>query len=626
MSSIDKGIEQTVRRTGRNIRITRRGNYIVGLIKGEQIFSIKDRYGYINESEIAEINNGIKNYDKAVKERQERENKETYRLLNNNIANKKNEIKNEINSKKNLFDDSNNHLKIIKNKLDNIQNMMPILDISILIDEHNQMINGLEKEKASFLQKSQKLNKEILDISNSVKENDKIDNYNTLNNKCSKLNSRIDVNISLYDIEKIQKKIEEINNAITSIVIIKQNINELSKFNDETLVITEEVTARLKEIKVTSLDDIKKIFQLLKNATDKVESVITNSQNKDDIKNLDKLFNSLKNLDNIINISINSTYKIKDYRDDIVRKTQEVIYGFEQLKQQEFTTCSMLRINQVLNRCSRILTENIVGQDVLEELINLKNELYSINNLDNLHKNEYMDYCTIVNDLISYGISKENIPNFNANDYAKQKRELAIMLNNAIRESEKSNMIITDLKARSVMEKMGYELFYKVGDKDDYIIESLYTKKGYDGVLWQIITLSDGSISRRIIGVNKGTTQTDLQSIKEVAHEMETLHEPEKFLQEYNEAVGGGITVTNAVDYNSVDSDQVIITNGYHYLNSDALKLYEEKVKDSSTKKTTISQKVKARQVVTTAQNTIRSTTNNLQNLARRSQNVSHAH
>ena len=71
MSSIDKGVEQVVNQLGRNVRVERRGNNIVGIMDGEVIFSMPDRWGYINESEKDIIRRGIENHEQAQRRRQE---------------------------------------------------------------------------------------------------------------------------------------------------------------------------------------------------------------------------------------------------------------------------------------------------------------------------------------------------------------------------------------------------------------------------------------------------------------------------------------------------------------------------------------------------------------------------
>ena len=72
MSSIDKGVEQVVNRMGRNVKVEKRGNTIYGVMNGEVIFSLADRYGYINSSEEAIIRDGIRRYDMEEKQRRER--------------------------------------------------------------------------------------------------------------------------------------------------------------------------------------------------------------------------------------------------------------------------------------------------------------------------------------------------------------------------------------------------------------------------------------------------------------------------------------------------------------------------------------------------------------------------
>ena len=55
MSSIDKDVINHVRVSSPDIVISNEGGYIVGQIRGQEVFRLRDRIGYLNDRESAVI-------------------------------------------------------------------------------------------------------------------------------------------------------------------------------------------------------------------------------------------------------------------------------------------------------------------------------------------------------------------------------------------------------------------------------------------------------------------------------------------------------------------------------------------------------------------------------------------
>ena len=324
-----------------------------------------------------------------------------------------------------------------------------------------------------------------------------------------------------------------------------------------------------------------------------------------------------------------STYTAIDHRSEIEANATEVLKGFSALLSKEYTTCDKDRINEVITRLESILAGADKSESVLRETERLGDELKGYVQADENHKTEYMEYLEIVKSLSEYGIDSSEIEEFSPKAYTRQKQMLASRLAQARREFEHTQLIITDMHVKNVMDEMGFELFSSVGDADGYVREALYTKRGYDGVLWQTVIYANGSVVRRVIGVNKGETETDVEYVKEVAAEMEQAGDPETFIVKFRDATGSDIAVNSAVEHDSENVDEAIERNGFHYLRGKALESYQkfvEKPGEEQSVRTTQSRVGKPRQKRIVQGSAVRSSQEQLQRAVAQSRAMSHAH
>lgn len=605
MSSIDKGVEQVVNRLGRNVRVVKFGSTIYGYMNGEVVFSLADRYGYINDREEQIIRDGIRRYDEEARRRRERQEaerrareeairrareeaerqrremleRERRQALSDAraaVSAKRNEAQSAMNKRSRLSEQVNNSATQRRNAIASLSKLSPMLDFSALTrrsaEEERKQRAVVEQEVSKCRQTLQEVEK----LSALVTDGKTTEEYQSLAQRCRKITVAPTGDSSVYENGKFLSEISDIQAVVRELSPAIRQLQELQNEEGEVGIIAKESLRSISSLTVGNVSDLTEIATIVESRLSKITESVESGRISEKVGKLSYLQGAISACKKTRELAANSTYTANDYRDEIVQKAYGVLAGFQQLAEQEFTTCSKLRLGQVADRLETILVEG-KGENVLAEVEKLGSELTEYTESDKLHVSEYEEYKTIVQKLKDYGVPAEEIEAFDVKNYTQQKRELSARIFQERREFEKSQLIMTDMHVKSIMEEMGYEQFSTIGDAEGYVRESLFTKAGYDGVLWQVITYANGSVTRRVIGVNKGETQTDVAYVKEVAAEMERNNDPQEFITKFQEATGSTIAVTEAVEHDSEDAEEAIKRNGYHVLSGEALELYERK-------------------------------------------------
>ena len=606
MSSIDKGVEQVVNRLGRNVRVVKHGSTIYGYMNGEVVFSLADRYGYINDREEQIIRDGIRRYDEEQRlrrERQEaerrareeairrareeaerqrremleRERRQALAAAKNAVTEKKNQVKAALNKKTELSNAVNNAAMDRRNRISALSKLSSELDFSALTrrsaEEERKQRAAMDQEIA----KCRETMKEVEQLSALITDNKTTEEYNALARRCSQITLSVSKEGVSYENNKLLAELTEVESGVRTLAPALTRLREMQLEGGEVGIIAKEALSNVSSLTISSAEELSEVTRIVESRLEKITEVVQTNKMSEEIGKLAYLQGALAACTKTQELVGKSTYTANDYREEITEKAHSVMQGFQQLSQEEFTTCSTVRMRNVVERLETILNEG-KGDKVLAEVERLESELAEYVQSDKLHAEEYAEYKQIVQRLKEYGVPAEEIAAFDANNYVEQKRELSLRVFEERREFEKSQLIVTDMQVKSIMEEMGYEQFSTVGDAEGYVRESLFTKAGYDGVLWQVITYANGSVTRRVIGVNKGETQTEVAYVKEVAAEMEANGDPEEFITKFREATESDISVTEAVEHDSENADEAIERNGYHYLQGEALQLYEAKV------------------------------------------------
>lgn len=649
MSSIDKGVEQVVSQLGRNVRVERRGSTIVGIMNGEVIFSMADRWGYINESEKQIIRDGIRRYDEEQRRRQEQaaaerrareeairraqeeaerrrkeaERQEALRAARAQIEARRSEASAAVARRSASANGVDEAARARKNALSGVASLCRSLDLSSLTAESTRM----EKEARSYWEAQQaearRTLAEIDAIAASLTSSATVEQSRAAADKCSKVKLPSGTpTASGYDNSKFLSEVEAVRRAVSEMAPVIARLEGLASGSGRSATVAKEALSHVKGHPVRTASDVAALAGMLEGRLEEIVDIAEAAAATEEANKLAEMQGSLAAVRRVQSFAAESHYTEKDHREETVETATRALEAFRQLSEAEYTSVSQTRLEQVRARLEEIVAGDASSESVLRECESLVAEAAEWKEKDRRMAPAYEEYRALVEQLLEYGASSEDIGAFDPAGYAEQKQELLAAIRHERREFERSQLIVSDMQARNVMEEMGYELFSTVGDAQGYVREALYTRPGYEGILWQIITCADGSVKRRIIGINEGDTQTDPAYILEVAAEMEASHDPEEFLRRFGEASGSKLAVTAAVDHDSEDALEAVYRNGYHYLPEAARALYHSRVQVIRQNK--VVQPAK-RQVRAAASTAIGSTSSALQEECRRQQQAANA-
>ena len=608
MSSIDKGVEQVVSRMGRNVRVVKRGNVIYGYMNGEQVFSLADRYGYINDREEEIIRDGIRRYDEEERRRRERreaerrareeairrareeeerrrretleaERRQAIANLKKAAEDKRREVNGAISRRQEAAKAVETAAEKRRKAIDMMSKKSGGLDFSALLQRSAQTAARQRTAAESETQKFRKTGAELEGLTSQIKDGMTTEQANELLKRVRKVSlPALSGEDAGYENGKFAEELSQMESGLNELSPALARLKESQNESGETGIIAREAIKTLSVQSIGGAEDLADLSAAAEKRLSKIVEIVENNRTAEEVGKLSYLHGAVAACKKTQTMTAKSTYTAQDFRGEIVQKATAVLAGFRKLNEGEFTTCTQTRYKQATERLESILIGEGAGERVLAEVEKMSAELDGYQADIRLHAGEYEEYKALKARLIGYGLDEREIPAFDAKGYARQKQEFTARLAYEKREFEKSQLIMTDMHARSAMEQMGYEQFASVGDAEGYVREALYTKSGYDGVLWQVISYANGSVSRRVIGVNKGDTQPDKEYVKQVAAEMDEKGDQQRFLQLFQEGTGSQLRVTEAVEHDSEDADEAIERNGFHYLQGEALRLYEERV------------------------------------------------
>ena len=608
MSSIDKYIEDIAFRLDKSVKVEKIGNTIYGYKGGEQIFAIADRYGYANSDDERIVREGIRRYDErealkeAEKEEMRRAREEALRKAREEAERIRREqqeaqrqmarsnLREEIRQKKEEL--SRSRSIALKNEETVLQSMQirrdavaNLISLSSRFDfsqyENRNLVDGERQSQqassyTSFcdqaLSKIQAIDSASTDSLTTAEYNSLINDVRAVSIPVAQMGNIAYENLSFVEeIEEVKKRVKTILPAI-------QELERLSSQDNEVGIIATEALDAIKSESIGNAEDFVEISQIATGRLARISRVAADAEIASRISEISFMRGILSDGGETSVIFATSTYTSTDRRSEIVSNALQAIEGYRALITADYTTCTKERINEVTQRLESIISGSEKSEEVLDETERFISELRGYENADRNHRAEYEEYLTTVEALKEYGIDLAEIEAYSPNSYTQQRRILANKLSQARREFEYSRLLITEMHVKNIMEEMGFDLFSSAEDVGGNVRETLYTRRGYDGVLWQVIVCADGSVNRSIIGVNKGETETDIEYIKEVAAEMEQNEDPRKFLTKLCDATQSrsSCKVTSAVEYDSEDADEVIRANGFHYLEGDALRSYEK--------------------------------------------------
>ena len=539
MSSIDKYVVSEAKKYNSNVQVVNRDGYITGTLNGTVVFRIADRHGFLNDSERNKIRETMQSYERRERERREQE--ERLRLMREEqrkkavkaaMASIESKI-NELNrSRADAMSNRNNVPQITYSK-----ELLGGFNVSALENRINAVKNAYTSAY-NEVDRSYANAKATLDrLKSSVTNSTSLEVAQNKQAEALRVRCSFAVDSSaMSNIVKLRNEIMVIENSARSVNAMLTRLKSATKGEMEL-----EVTRLLnstREYDITSAEAIKslverveqQLIQIKANQAGKISSELQESLNA-----IDAAINESRTLQLQIQ---EATYEIKSFEEEIKAEQSNIRAAIDAMRAAEYTTCSeeeFARLESFLMESNgatdeealkeaRRYSELCTSYAAEDERFHLQYEVYK----KAIQRMSQLPGCNILDELT---FDVKNGVEGATNQLARLcEKELEWELANA-----KATTELHLAMADDIMTEMGYSLVVcDRGEESDMASVSYYTKKGWDGVVMQIVATENG-LERKLIGVSKDGQRTEPQRIIEIAQRMEQEKEPLVFLQKLDE-------------------------------------------------------------------------------------------
>lgn len=537
MSSIDKYVVTEAKKYDSRVQVENSNGYITGRINGEVVFRIQDRYGYLNDSEEAKIRSAMTNYQNQ--ERIRREQEERMRRLREEQRQQE-----------------------IANARSSIARKEAELERAILqarqrseapqITYNRQVLNGFNLGKldariaearraytASFSENERKYENAKANLARIKSTIASCATAEEARRRQSDI-SRIQCNFSLdssaiSEINKLKNEVSTIESSARTITSMLAKLKNTPHDDNIGSKITRIVNS-ISSYDITSAEDVKGILQRIESALVDIKVSEAGKISADMEKSLNAIDAAIAESKQLQIQIEQATYEVKSFEQEIEKEREEIRNLIAELRTAEYTTCTeevFARMESFLEEsngateehtlelaqkhrelCTRVLTE--------DETYHLAYEIYK-KAMERL--SERMGGPVIEEQVFDIRNGKQGVLN--------QLQRLCDIETKLDLQAAKATADLHISVAHDVMTKMGYSLVKSNVDAE-VINVSYYTKKGWDGVVMQIIATEHG-VERKLIGVSINGQRTSPEQIKKIAEELEKEREPINFLHSMNE-------------------------------------------------------------------------------------------
>ena len=319
------------------------------------------------------IKKEIKNFNKKIKEEEEKINK----LKHSKLYTKLKEIKVEYNT---LEEQINKISSLINNSLNikenNYKKLNEIKSLEYNINIQNNLLNELNRKKINLYEEKEKLDKEIknTEVKLTIKKDKVIKNKKLLNSLIKK------------------------NNNLTNEQVIKTQI--FKKIDNNKNI-------SFKSIFINKKTKIQKLIKFYKNKFKYNESIINNlkEQKKNLIENI-KLDNKIK-LDNLLLLKENNNNKQKKNKEKIVDDKNKKEDNFKSIKLNLSPDNKELEIEELKTEYKDIKIYEKIIEEKYKEFFEKFNQINEYNNQQNIN-NEFININENIQNQLEFGIDKNN--------------------------------------------------------------------------------------------------------------------------------------------------------------------------------------------------------------------------
>ena len=510
MSSIDKGVENVARGCDPSARVVRSGDKLMVKVNGVTVVTLADRYGYINESERAAIERGIRNYHVEQRHREEEERRRREEEERRRREEERRRLEAErrravaaLNREKQnaaaLVDAS------VKAAEEAAKNMRKKLDALTLdggghdVSKFNAAIAEASKkadaELARVRTKAARLKREIAGF-DATQTKEAYD----ATAKLKGMDKSVTCDLSDCGYDRIKREREALKAALDALAQVEERMASIAAGNGAAARVADMI-AKIRGAKIACAADAEKLAADLSGRMSALRSELYDDATSALRAEIDEICGRLE--DRTVWRSDESVVYTRSHsvEREVKENAERTIDEYTRLVEADYTVCDRDKALVAIEYAKRVLAErsdDAADRDALRALIDEAGE-YS--RRDGELRKHYDDYLDLRGMLEERGELTENLSEFDVFDHETQRNKMIEKLVRLDVEDFAEQTEVAYMAACRVMIDLGFKML-ACDLSDGAAYEAIFVKERRDGAAWQIVAEGD-RVTRRLVGIRR---------------------------------------------------------------------------------------------------------------------------
>ena len=510
MSSIDKGVENVARGCDPSARVVRSGDKLMVKVNGVTVVTLADRYGYINESERAAIERGIRNYrieqrrrDEEERRRREEEERRRREEERRRLEAERRRAVAALNREKQnaaaLVDAS---VKAAEEAAKNMRKKLDALaldggghDVSKFNAEIAEASKKADAELARVRTKAARLKREIAGF-DATQTKEAYD----ATAKLKGMDKSVACDLSDCGYDRIKREREALKTALDALAQVEERMASIAAGNGAAARVADMI-AKIRGAKIACAADAEKLAADLSGRMSALRSELYDDATSALRAEIDEICGRLE--DRSVWRSDESVVYTRSHsvEREVKENAERTIDEYTRLVEADYTVCDRDKALGAIEYAKRVLAErsdDAADRDALRALIDEAGE-YS--RRDGELRKHYDDYLDLRGMLEERGELTENLSEFDVFDHETQRNKMIEKLVRLDVEDFAEQTEVAYMAACRVMIDLGFKML-ACDLSDGAAYEAIFVKEGRNGAAWQIVAEGD-RVTRRLVGIRR---------------------------------------------------------------------------------------------------------------------------
>ena len=511
MSSIDKGVENVARGCDPSARVVRSGDKLMVKVNGVTVVTLADRYGYINESERAAIERGIRNYrieqrHREEEERRRREEEERRRREEERRrleAERRRAVAALNREKQNAAALVDASVKAAEEAAKNMRKKLDALaldggghDVSKFNAEIAEASKKADAELARVRTKAARLKREIAGF-DATQTKEAYD----ATAKLKGMDKSVTCDLSDCGYDRIKREREALKAALDALAQVEERMASIAAGNGAAAARVADMIAKIRGAKIACAADAEKLAADLSGRMSALRSELYDDATSALRAEIDEICGRLE--DRTVWRSDESVVYTRSHsvEREVKENAERTISEYTRLVEADYTVCDRDKALVAIEYAKRVLAEqgdDAADRDALRALIDEAGE-YS--RRDGELRKHYNDYLDLRGMLEERGELTENLSEFDVFDHETQRNKMIEKLVRLDVEDFAEQTEVAYMAACRVMIDLGFKML-ACDQSDGAAYEAIFVKERRDGAAWQIVAEGD-RVTRRLVGIRR---------------------------------------------------------------------------------------------------------------------------